>query len=155
QPPKEKAPPDPRLALLKDLLDELLIQPNPGQVVGLTAQDAEAIQKECKSVLAAAPVVRAREVVSHGERKWIPVFIYGTTPEFLTVRDWSKLAAGQPFSARDVTDRAAVCLLGQTVARELFDNESPVGKEVRIKNVALKVVGVLERKGPNALGIDR
>jgi hypothetical protein len=151
--------PDARLAavkdMLKDFLHELLIQPNSGQVIGLTAQDAEAIQKECKSVLAAAPVVRARVAVTHGDRNWVPVYIYGTTPDYLRVRDWPKLAAGQPFTARDVTHRTAVCLLGQTVARELFGNESPVGKEVRLKDAVLKVVGVLERKGSNAMGIDR
>ena len=146
---------DPRLTPFKDFLDLLLIQPNTGKVAPLTVHDAEALAKKCPSILAAAPVVRTREMVSHGERKWIPIFIYGTTPDYLLVRDWQKLAAGQPFTNKDVADRAAVCLLGQSLVRELFDNASPLGKEVLLNNDRLKVVGVLERKGPNALGIDQ
>jgi hypothetical protein len=146
---------DPRLAPVKDFLDLLLIQPNPGNGTPLTAQDAEALAKGCPSILAAAPVVQARDTVSHGKRKWVPVFIYGTTPDYLAVRDWQKLAAGRPFTGKDVADRAPVCLVGRTVARELFGGESPLGKEVRFKNGSWKVLGVLQSKGPNAMGLDR
>jgi hypothetical protein len=146
---------DPRLAPVKDFLDLLLIQPNPGNGAPLTAQDAEALAKGCPSILAAAPVIRARDTVSHGKRKWVPVFIYGTTPDYLAVGDWQKLAAGRPFTGKDVADRAPVCLVGRTVARELFGGESPLGKEVRFKNGRWKVVGVLQSKGPNAMGLDR
>jgi hypothetical protein len=146
---------DPRLAPVKDYLDLLLIQPNPGKGAPLTAQDAEALAKGCPSILAAAPVGRARDTVSHGKRKWVPVFIYGTTPSYLVVRDWQKLAAGRPFTDKHVADRASVCLVGRTVARKLFGGESPLGKEVRFKNGSWKVVGILQSKGSNAMGLDR
>jgi ABC-type antimicrobial peptide transport system permease subunit len=146
---------DPRLAPVKDLRDILLILAIPGKGASLTAQDAKAIAKGCPSVRAAAPVVRARDTVSTGKRKWVPVYIYGTTPDYLAVRDRQKLAAGQPFTGKDVANQAAVCLLGQTVARKLFDKESALGKEVRIEKDRLKVVGVLESKGANAMGLDQ
>jgi hypothetical protein len=145
---------DPRLAPVKDWLDLLLIQPVPGRGVPLTAQDAQALLKGCPSILAAAPVVRARDTVSYGKRKWVPIFIYGTTPDYLAVRDWQKLAAGRPFTDKDVVDRAAVCLLGRTVARELCGGESPLGKEVQFRNGRWKVLGVLQSKGSNAMGLD-
>jgi ABC-type antimicrobial peptide transport system permease subunit len=146
---------DPRLAPVKDFVDLLLIQPSTGKGAPLTAQDAEALPIQCPSILAAAPVVRARDWVSYGKRKWRPDFIYGTSPDYLVVRDWGKPASGQPFTNKDVADQAAVCLLGQTVAHELFDKESALGKEVRFKNDRLKVVGVLKSKGSNAMGLDQ
>jgi hypothetical protein len=143
------------LAPLKDWLDLLLIQPVPGRGIPLTAQEAEALPKGCPSILAAAPMVRARDTVSHGKRKWVPIYIYGTTPDYLAVRDWQKLAAGRPFTDKDVADGAAVCLLGRTVAHELCGGESPLGKEVQFRNGRWKVLGVLQSKGPTAMGIDQ
>jgi len=126
-----------------------------GTVVTLTAEDAEAILRECPSVRNAAPVVRARTQVIYGNKNWVPSVMYGTTPAFLDIRDWTELAEGEPFTERDVMAANKVCLLGQTVARELFGDESPVGKEVRVKNVSFRVVGVLSPKGANMMGMDQ
>ncbi|MCU0582186.1 MAG: ABC transporter permease, partial [Syntrophales bacterium] len=116
-----------------------------GSVVTLTPEDCEAILRECPAVRTAAPVVRARTQVVYGNRNWVPTFIYGTTPEFLDVRDWTMLADGEVFSQRDVLNANKVCLLGQTLVRELFEGASPIGKEIRIKNVSFRVIGVLGR----------
>src|SRR5438876_5390490 len=62
-----------------------------GSIVTLTPQDAEAILRECPAVDAIAPVVRARTQVVYGSRNWVPMYIYGTTPSFLEVRDWQQL----------------------------------------------------------------
>src|SRR3712207_7877830 len=66
-----------------------------------------------------------------GNRNWVPTFIYGTTPEFHDVRDWHALDEGEPFTERDVRNARKVCVLGQTLVRELFQGESPIGREDR------------------------
>src|SRR6478672_10108196 len=73
-----------------------------GSILTLTPQDADTIRKDCPAVQSVAPVVRARTQVVYGNRNWVPLYIYGTTPEFLEVRDWTDLAEGEAFSERDV-----------------------------------------------------
>lgn len=125
-----------------------------GSSMTLTPQDAEAILNECPSVRSAAPVVRARTQVVYGNRNWVPTFIYGTTSTFLDVREWG-LADGAPFSDQEVRNASKVCILGQRIVRELFQDESPIGKEIRINNVPFKVIGVLNSKGANMMGMDQ
>jgi ABC-type antimicrobial peptide transport system permease subunit len=126
-----------------------------GSVITLTPQDAEAIARECRPAISAvAPVVRARTQVVYGNRNWVPLYIYGTTPAFMDVREWT-LEEGEPFTDRDVLGATKVCMMGTTLVRELFGNVSPVGKEVRVQNVTFRVVGVLSRKGANMMGLDQ
>ncbi len=126
-----------------------------GSVMTLTPEDAKAILRDCPAVRTVAPVVRARTQVVYGNRNWVPFSIYGTTPEFLEVRDWTKLAEGEVFTDRDIRNGNRVCLLGQTLVRELFQGDSPLGRNIRINNVSFKVVGVLSRKGANMMGMDQ
>ncbi|MGV1101005.1 ABC transporter permease [Thiovibrio sp. JS02] len=126
-----------------------------GSATTLTPEDSQAILRECPAVGNAAPMVRARTQVVYGSRNWVPTYIYGTTPAYLDVQDWGQLAEGEPFSDRDVLNGNKVCLLGRTLVRELFEGESPLGREIRIKNVAFRVVGVLKSKGANMMGIDQ
>jgi ABC-type lipoprotein export system ATPase subunit/ABC-type antimicrobial peptide transport system permease subunit len=126
-----------------------------GSGMTLTPQDADAIGRECPAISAVAPIVRARCQVVYGNRNWVPMQINGSTPEFLIIREWENLAAGASFTDRDVRNGAAVCLLGQTVAKNLFGDESPVGKDVRLQSVTFRVVGVLARKGSNTFGMDQ
>ncbi len=120
----------------------------------LTPQDAEAILAECPAVRGAVPIVRARTQVIYGNRNWVPTFIYGTTPEWLDVREWG-LSEGDMFTERDVRNASKVCVLGQRLVRELFQGEDPLGKEVRVKNVSFRVIGVLSAKGANMMGMDQ
>ena len=125
-----------------------------GSVMTLTPQDSEALAKEAPAVKATAPVVRARTQVIYGNKNWVPIYIYGTTPAFLDVREWP-VAVGEMFSDQDVRNGSKVALLGQRIVKELFNGESPVGKEVRVNNVAFKVIGTLTPKGANMVGIDQ
>jgi macrolide transport system ATP-binding/permease protein len=125
-----------------------------GSVMTLTPQDAEAILNESPAVRGAVPVVRARTQVIYGNRNWVPSFIYGTTPAWLDVREWG-LAEGEMFTDRDVRNASKVCVLGQRLVRELFQGENPIGKEVRVKNVSFRVIGVLTAKGANMMGMDQ
>jgi ABC-type antimicrobial peptide transport system permease subunit len=145
--------------------NNLLIQPGTaasggvsfggGSAMTLTPEDCEAILRDCPSVKSATPVVRARTQVVYGNRNWVPLYIYGTTPAFLDVRDWTDLDAGECWNERDVRNASKVCVLGKTIERELFHGESPIGKEIRVQNVSLRVVGVLSRKGANTMGFDQ
>src|SRR5262249_45436048 len=68
---------------------------------------------------------------------------------------WEAMDEGECFTERDVSDAAMVCVLGQTLARELFNEQSPIGKEVYVNDVPLRVTGVLNRKGADIIGEDQ
>jgi len=125
-----------------------------GAKATLTADDCEAIIRECPAVRLGAPSVDLRMQVVYGNRNWSPRNILGTTPPYFIVRNWP-VDEGQPFTEADVRDAAMVCLIGQTPAHELFKNESPLGKYVRVKNAQLKVVGILKAKGADTAGNDQ
>jgi ABC-type antimicrobial peptide transport system permease subunit len=121
----------------------------------LTPTDAEAILADCPSVAAAAPVVYARAQAVYNNLNWQPGNLYGTTPAFLDVRDWSEMAQGNIFTERDVRNTSKVCVIGKTIVDKLFMDEDPIGKEIRLMNVNFKVVGVLKSKGANMMGSDQ
>jgi ABC-type antimicrobial peptide transport system permease subunit len=126
-----------------------------GSVITLTPQDAEAITRDCPAIDSVATVVRARTQVTYANKNWVPVYIYGTTLSFLDVREWNDLEEGEPFTDADVRNGARVCLIGQTIKRELFNDESPIGKELRLQNVGFRVIGVLSSRGANMMGVDQ
>ena len=125
-----------------------------GSIMTLTPQDSDAIAAEAPAVRAAAPVVRARTQIIYGGKNWVPTFIFGSTPAYLDAREW-ELAEGSVFSERDVRNASKVCIIGQRLVRELFQGEDPIGKELRVQNVAFKVIGVLSPKGANMMGMDQ
>ena len=126
-----------------------------GTTMTLTPADSDAILNECPSVRATAPVIRTRNApIIFGNKNWVPNEIIGTTPDFLNVREWP-IAEGAAFEDRDVRNASRVCLIGQSLARELFAGQSPVGQEVRLQNVALRIVGVLKKKGASMMGQDQ
>lgn len=126
-----------------------------GTGVTLTPSDCDAVIRECPAVRSVAPIVSARGQLIHGSRNWIPGDICGTTASFLEVRNWTNITEGNIFTEADVRNASKVCLIGQTLVRELFEGKSPIGEEIRVKNVSFKVIGVLSRKGANMGGQDQ
>jgi putative ABC transport system permease protein len=125
-----------------------------GSVTTLTAADADAIAADCPAVLAATPMVNARGQVVAGNQNWYPDEIIGVNSSYLTVRNW-QIGSGDFFTESDIHSAAKVCVIGTTVADNLFQTRECVGSMIRIKSIPFAVVGVLEPKGSNLFGQDQ
>ena len=120
----------------------------------LTLEDCDAIRAECGELFdGIAPIVRARTQVIYGNKNWVPFYLYGSTAEYLEVREW-ELVEGHTFDEQDVRNSVQVCVIGQTIVRELFDGQSPIGQYVRINSLPFRVIGTLTSKGTNMVGFD-
>ena len=124
-----------------------------GTVPTLTVDDAKAIQTEIPAVRYTAPNISGVAQVIFGNQNWSTI-VNGTTPEILEIREWS-LSSGRPFTQQDVDGATKVCLLGKTVAENLFGGMDPIGQIVRIKKVPFIVIGVLAPKGQSTWGQDQ
>jgi putative ABC transport system permease protein len=118
-----------------------------------TEEDAEAIAIEIPEVQAVAPSSRTTAQAVAQNANW-NTNIFGTTNDYLEVRDWS-LESGRLFEAAEQAGSAKVAWLGQTVVRELFGDEDPIDQVIRVRGVPFTVVGVLARKGQNSMGQDQ
>lgn len=119
----------------------------------LTAEDADAILRECRSVIAISPIVRSGAQVVCRENNW-STGIQGVNTSYLAVRNW-ELDNGNFFTDTDLRSGARVCVLGATVVEQLFADDEPVGKTIRIKNMPFQVLGTLAAKGSAAFGQDQ
>jgi ABC-type antimicrobial peptide transport system permease subunit len=126
-----------------------------GSAMNLTPGDAVAMADHCAALCSVAPLVAARTQVVANGRNWVPDRINGSTPAYLEIREWKQLDEGSMFTDEDVAGLREVCVVGQTVADELFGEESPVGRQLRMNNKPLKILGVLSRKGANMYGQDQ
>jgi putative ABC transport system permease protein len=113
----------------------------------LTPEDAAAIKLECPAVDAVAPTVRTFAQLVFGDQNWNSQ-VQGTTPDFLIARRWV-VQDGVFITDSDVRGAAKVCVLGQSVVKQLFGDTDPVGSMIRIKDMPFKVVGTLVAKGSN------
>ncbi|MCX6145024.1 MAG: ABC transporter permease [Ignavibacteriales bacterium] len=124
-----------------------------GSAVTLTEDDALAISRECPAVRYLSPGSGAGGQVIAGNLNW-STGIQGVGNDYLEIRQWP-IEYGEFFTDQDVKAAAKVCVLGRTVADNLFPETSAVEQTVRIRNVPFKVVGVLTKKGQNANGQDQ
>ncbi|MBI5575838.1 MAG: ABC transporter permease [Deltaproteobacteria bacterium] len=124
-----------------------------GGVPTLTMADAKAIGKELPAVARAGPTIRNTAPVVYGNQNWSTI-IQGVTPEYFQIREWMA-ENGRFFTEAEVESASKVAVLGQTVAVNLFGEENPIGKIVRIKRIPFTVVGILERKGQSPQGQDQ
>jgi len=125
-----------------------------GSITTLSAADADALAVECPAVMAASPMVNARAQVVSGNQNWYPEEVVGANSSFLTVRNW-QIDKGDFFTESDVHAAAKVCVVGVTVADNLFQTRNCVGATIRIKKIPFRVIGVLDAKGANLFGQDQ
>jgi macrolide transport system ATP-binding/permease protein len=120
----------------------------------LTVGDADAIKKQVSAVSQVSYIDRQVAQVVAGNRNW-STSINGSTASYLEVRDWP-VEIGRNFTDSEEKNAAAVCLLGKTVAVNLFgEGQNPVGSIVRVRNYPLQVIGVLSVKGQSNFGQDQ
>jgi putative ABC transport system permease protein len=119
----------------------------------LTLDDAEAILRSVPYIKAYSPNVDGSIQTIYGNANWNTQF-RGVSPEFLNVRKWA-VAEGTVFTQLDVQAATDVCMLGQTVIQQLFGQEDPVGKTIRVGGLPCQVIGTLQPKGLAANGRDQ
>ncbi len=122
-------------------------------MTSLTMGDVLAIRSELTTIKSASPNVDGTLLVVSGNRNWTTHY-RGVTPEFLAIKSW-ELAEGAAFTGEDVVHAANVCLLGQTVRREIFGADMAVGRRLRINKEMFRVTGVLAPKGQSGNGQDQ
>ena len=120
----------------------------------LKVKDYEDISTKCKYVTLVSPTINASGQAVFGANN-TPTSVYGVNQDYLEIRNY-KVQDGDLFSEQDIHSAAKVCLLGKTVVDALFpDGENPVGKVIRFGSIPFRVVGVLESKGSNTMGMDQ
>jgi putative ABC transport system permease protein len=124
-----------------------------GAAPTLTDEDAAALAREIPSVQVTSSIVKGNIQVVADAANWA-TSVFTVDVGYLEARDW-EVESGRSFEPDEATRGSQVALLGQTVARELFQDEDPIGREIRIRNVPFRVIGVMARKGQSALGQDQ
>ncbi|HXZ27596.1 MAG TPA: ABC transporter permease [Terriglobales bacterium] len=119
----------------------------------LVLQDADAIRAQVPLIKTMTPNVDGHLTAVYGNQNWSTHY-RGVGPEFLEIRRW-KMGEGSFFGPSDVASADLVCVLGQTVADNLFVGRDPVGETIRVNNLPCKVTGVLAPKGASAMGQDQ
>ena len=119
----------------------------------LTLDDSYMLASETFSVERTAPEVNSNAQVVYGNSNW-NTSITGSTPDILPVRTW-EIESGACFTEQDVRSGAKVCVIGKTVATELFGYSDPIDATIRIKSIPFRIVGVIKPKGANSWGQDQ
>ena len=124
-----------------------------GSLETLSMDDVAALRKNATLLAGVSPEVRVQAQVIAGANNW-NTSVSGVFPDYLSIRNF-QVQSGSFFDERQLTTRAKVAVLGQTVADQLFPGEDPVGARIRIRNAPFEVIGVLAAKGQSAMGSDQ
>ena len=127
-------------------------RPSQGSMKSLKISDYEAIAK-LEGVKAASPMTNGSYVVIYQNKNWT-TSVAGVNSNFQDVNNWT-MTSGRFFSDKNVQNRERVAVVGQTVVKNLFGDENPVGAEIRVKNIPFRVIGVLKSKGNGTMGNDQ
>ncbi|MDP2094998.1 MAG: ABC transporter permease [Hydrogenophaga sp.] len=140
-----------------------LLQVRPGQRMGpggsgasapaFKDTDADAIASQIGGIVAVAPEARTGSTVVANGRNWTSSII-GSTNEWLVTGNW-KLSEGRNFSDDELRAGSAVCIIGETVRRELYGQRTALGDQLRVKQISCEVIGILTSKGQGAFGNDQ
>jgi len=140
-----------------------LVMVNPGQRLGpgretagapkFKVEDVTAIESQIGGLKGVAPSVSTSVTAVHMANNW-STSITGTTAPYFSISNW-KLAAGRTFNEAEERAGKAVCVIGDTVWRELYGRQNPVGSDLRIKQFSCEVIGLLQAKGQGAMGMDQ
>jgi len=119
----------------------------------ISEDDYFAIKQRATYISAVSPVVQNRVQVITSGGNWNTI-AYGGSADYLTIRDWP-IDSGRNFTIAEEKAKSKVCLIGKTLVKELFDGVDPIGSEIRVNKVNLKIIGVLKEKGTNSFGMDQ
>lgn len=124
-----------------------------GSNTRLSLDDVDKLKANTTLLAGVSPIIRAPGQVIGGIGNW-NTSTMGVSSDYPDIRQWT-LSSGDFFTLNDVRTNAKVCVIGQTVAQNLFPDQDPVGLELRIRDVPFKIVGVMSAKGQNAMGMDQ
>jgi putative ABC transport system permease protein len=124
-----------------------------GSRSNLSETDATTIASQIGEVASAAPSIRGTVQVVHGNRN-VRVTVNGTVSDYFLIREWP-VSTGRYFSDGERSSAGKVAVIGQTTAEQLFGKKNPIGKQIRIRSVPFKVIGVLGEKGTSGAGRDQ
>ena len=128
------------------------VRQSAGSMKSLKVSDYEAISK-LDGVKAASPMTSGSYVVIYQNKNWTTT-VSGVNSNYMDVNNWS-MKSGRFFSDKNVQNRERVAIVGQTVVKNLFGDDNPVGAEIRVKNIPFRIIGVLNSKGSGTMGNDQ
>ena len=130
------------------------VQQDASSMETLKLTDYKALKDECKYIKAISPIVSSSGQFIYGNQN-TPSSITGANQDYLEIRQL-EVADGEMFTSADIKSAAKVCLLGRTVADNLFpDGSDPIGKVIRFGTIPFRVIGVMKKKGYNTMGMDQ
>ena len=124
-----------------------------GTDIPLAERDLAAIREQVPGVVAISGMLSASSAIVRGNTNWMTT-ASGVHEDYLTVRDWP-ISSGREFTPEEARRGAKLAVIGETVLKQLFPGEDPIGSQIRIANVPVTVIGVLARKGLSSFGRDQ